>query len=118
MKARGDGKILLGNIPDDRAELLVSASWIRLPTVLKANQDSPEFNEGSRGAMLYAQSCLLVHMLMLGEGYSSKFPEFLARIAGADSSEKVLGDVFGKSPGELEKEMLTYFRQDHIGGAT
>jgi hypothetical protein len=118
MKTREDGKVLLGNIPDDRAELLGNANWMRVATVLKANQDSPEFNEGTRGAMLYAQSCLLVHMLMLGEGYSAKFPDLLARITGSDSSEKVLGDVFGKSPGELEKEMLTYFRQDHIGGAT
>jgi tetratricopeptide (TPR) repeat protein len=57
-------------------------------------------------------------MLMLHEGYAAKFPEFLARITSAESSQKILGDVYGKSPGELEKEMLAYFRQDRIGGAT
>ena len=118
MRSGADGKVLLGNIPDDRAESLGSGNWMRLERVLNADRESAEYNEGQRTGMFYAQSCLLVHMLMLGEGYAAKFPEFLAAITSADSSQKVLGNVYGKSLGELEKEMLAYFRQDHIGAAT
>lgn len=118
MKPRPEGKVLLGYLPDDRASSLGSGKWMRLAAVVNVRENSPEYKDASSTGMFYAQSCLLTQMLMLGEEYRDKFPMFVDRIATAESSEQALGGVFGKSLGEIEKDMLTYFRQNHIGGET
>lgn len=41
---------------------------MRIGTLLNVSSDSAEYNEKARDGMFCAQSCLLVHMLMLGDG--------------------------------------------------
>lgn len=113
-----EGSILVGNLPDDRAYSLGSGNWMRLAAVLNATQKSPEYNEADRSGMFYAQSCLLAHMLLLSEEYSGNFATFVDRISGSSSAQTIFGEVYGKSIAEIEKDMLAYFRQTRIGGAT
>ncbi len=112
-----DGKVLLGALPQDRAYMLASGDWMRLPALLAANDRSPEYNEKTRANMFYAQSCLLAHMLMFGNGYADKFPRFLERASATGSSQTAFADVYGKSVADIDREMNTYFRGTTIGGA-
>ena len=117
MEAR-DGKVLLGKIPSDRAYTLGSSNWLRLREVIEIGPGSPAYNEAERVGPFYAQSCLLVHMLMLGDGYSSKFSTFLERVSASGSTQAAFADVYGKPLAEVERDLRTYFQQATIGGAT
>ena len=86
-----DGKLVLGTVQHDRILALGSGNWMRLPVLLRVDERSPEYNEENMGTMFYAQSCLLAHMLMLGEGYREKFPRFLERFPPPDRLRLPLG---------------------------
>ena len=112
-----DGKLLLGEMKRDRVLSLGGGNWMRLPELLRADYNSPEYNEANLETMFYAQSCLLVHMLMLGDGYSDKFSRFLERVSATGSSQTAFAEVYGKSTAEIEKQMTLYFRQQVQSGA-
>lgn len=42
----------------------------------------------------------------------------MERLARPGSPQTVFAEVYGKSLAEVEKDMLSWFRQTHIGGAT
>ncbi len=73
--------------------------------MLRADVKSPQYNEAERESMFYAQSCLLVHMLMLGEGYADKFPRFLERVSATGSSQTAFIEVYEKSTADIERQM-------------
>jgi predicted Zn-dependent protease len=84
---------------------------MRLPALFAVDVNSPEYNELSRASVFYAESCLLVHMLMLGDRYALKFPDFLDRLSASNSAQTAFGDVYGKSLGEVERDMVSYFQE-------
>lgn len=116
MEAR-EGKMLLGRIPSDRAYTLGSSNWMRLRTMIGMDPGSIDDKEPERGALFYAQSCLLAHMLLLGDGYSSNFSGFLERISATRSTETAFAEIYGKPLAEVERDMRAYFQQPTIGGA-
>jgi tetratricopeptide (TPR) repeat protein len=108
----------LGEIQKDRVRALGSENWMRLPILLRVDRNSREYNEANRGNIFYAESCLLAHMLMLGENYKDKFARFLDRVSATGSSQTSLTEVYGKSLAEIEKDLNGYFRQTvQQGGA-
>jgi tetratricopeptide (TPR) repeat protein len=117
MEAR-NGTVLLGQIPQDRAETLRSLRWMKLPDVIRITQKSPEFNERDKGGLFYAQSCLLAHMLMLGDGYAAKFSTFLETISATDSEQIAFSQVYGKSLNEIDRDMRSYFGTSAMGTAS
>jgi Flp pilus assembly protein TadD len=112
-----DGKILVGNLAADRTRALGGRNWLRLPAVIAAGTGSREYNDPNQGTMFYAQSGLLVHMLMLGEEYRDKFASFVERVSSSGSSQTAFGEVYGRSVAQIETEMNRYFRQRTIGGS-
>ena len=116
MKVR-DGKIIVGASPKDRTYSLTTGKWLRLPALVAVDTKSPEYTEGNRATVFYAQSWLLVHMLMLGEGYSDKFDAFVKRLSDSGSSQVAFSEVYGKSLAEVQTAMNTYFRGTSIGAA-
>ena len=112
-----DGKVLLGQIPRDRAYTLANSNWMRLTDLFRIGLDSSEYNEGDRQGVFYAQSCLLAHMLMLGDGWADKFSTFVEKVSASGDTAGALKETYGKSPGEIERAMNIYFRQPTVGGA-
>ena len=112
-----DSKVVIGAIAPDRIRIMGSSDLMHLPVLFKVGVESPAYNERTHAGVFYAESCLLVHMLMLSDGYAKKFPEFLARVSAADSSETALADVYEKTTAEVERDMAAYFRQSMAGGA-
>jgi hypothetical protein len=116
MEAR-DGMVRVGEIPRDRADTLRSLRWMRLPDLIRIGQKSSEFKEGDTGGLFYAQSCLLAHMLMLGDGYAAKFSTFLQTISASGSEQTAFAQVYGKSLIEIERDMQSYFGTPAMGTA-
>jgi len=112
-----DGKLVIGEMKRDRVLSLGGGNWMRLPDLLRADDRSPQYNEQDLETMFYAQSCLLVHMLMLGDGYADKFSRFLERISATGSSQAAFSEVYGKTAAEIERQMTLYFRQQVQSGA-
>lgn len=112
-----EGKLLLGEIPRDRADALRSLPWMKLRDLVRIGPQSPEFNEQDRVGMFYAESCVLAHMLMLGKGYAAKFPDFLDNISASGSEQKAFAEVYGKSLTAVERDLRDYFQLDAMGRA-
>ena len=110
--AERDGKLVLGELKPDRVDTLAGGGWMRLPVLFRVDENSPAYNEQDLEGMFYAESCLLTHMLMLGEGYAPKFSTLLDRISAAGSSQTVLADLYGKPTSEIEKDLRLYFYQN------
>jgi len=64
---RGSGRqVMLGKpIPEHYREL-GAQSWLSVPELVAITHDSPQYNEGSRRTIFYAESWLLTHMLLHG----------------------------------------------------
>jgi tetratricopeptide (TPR) repeat protein len=105
------GKILVGRMPADRIYTLGSSNWMRLRTLIQVTPDSPEYNEKDRAGIFYAQSCLLTHMLLLGDGYRDKFSTFLERVSASGSTQAALSEVYSKSLADVEQDLRAYFTQ-------
>ena len=112
-----DGKIVVGASPKDRTYSLTTGKWLRLTALAAVDSRSPEYNEQNRATVFYAQSWLLVHMLMLGEGYADKFDAFVKRLSDSGSTQVAFSEVYGKSLADVQAAMNTYFRQSSIGAA-
>jgi len=112
-----EGHVLIGAIADDRIRSLGSSDLMRLSALFAVRADSPEYNEQKRASTFYAESCLLAHMLTLGNAYALKFPDFLNSIAASGSAQTAFADVYGKSLAEVERDLVAYFRQSSTAGA-
>jgi tetratricopeptide (TPR) repeat protein len=112
-----DGRVVVGATPKDRTYSLVNTKWLRLPALLAVDARSPAYNEATRAGVFYAQSWLLAHMLMLGEGYAEKFPAFVERLSASGSAQTAFSEIYGKPVAEIEMGMNTYLRQTSIGAA-
>jgi tetratricopeptide (TPR) repeat protein len=110
------GKVAVGNVPEGRGYVLGREQWLTLPHLFSVNRDSPEYNEKSRMGILYSQSWLLTHMLMLDPRYSGKFGEFLGQISTGATSEQVFEQVYGKSVLDLQKDLRAYYQARSLRG--
>jgi len=66
MSSNGRAFIFGRAVPGHSLEL-ASNRWLPLDTLLKINNDSAEYNENSRRGVFYAESWMLMHMILHGE---------------------------------------------------
>lgn len=104
------GKIMIGDVLKGRAYLLSQQKWMPLPKLLAIQHDSPEYNEKDRSGILYAQSWLLAHMLMLGQSYMPEFGKLLESVHDTQSPEKSFQSVYGKTLADVDKDLRAYYR--------
>src|SRR5688572_8059097 len=101
---------MIGDVLKGRAYLLSQEKWMPVGKLFAVEHDSPEYNEKDRSGILYSQSWLLAHMLMLGPSYAPKFADFLQAIHRTESSEKAFESVYGKTVAAVDKDLGAYFR--------
>ncbi|MBL8209742.1 MAG: hypothetical protein JNK87_03470 [Bryobacterales bacterium] len=89
------------------------SKWIDLGDLLRADHKSPYYNEQDRMGMFYAQSWLLVHMLMLGDDYRPKYSDFLAKVFTGDPVE-ALQTVYGRDLKRIGDDLRSYAKSDRI----
>lgn len=62
-----DGRsVVIGGSIDSHLRVLAREHWLPLSTLIAADESSPQYNESSRRSIFYAESWLLVHMLLRG----------------------------------------------------
>jgi tetratricopeptide (TPR) repeat protein len=113
LKPRG-GKILIGSVIEGRAYSLGRDKWLPLPKLLSIAHDSPEYNEKNRAGILYAQSWLMAHMLMLSPTYAAGAAKFLEAVDQTQSSEKAFQIAYGKTLADVNKDLQAYYRSNSI----
>lgn len=60
-----DGRsVVIGGPIDSHLRVLARERWLPLSTLIATDESSPQYNENSRRSIFYAESWLLVHMLL------------------------------------------------------
>jgi tetratricopeptide (TPR) repeat protein len=111
------GKILVGSVPQGRAISLQTEKWLKLDALFAVRHDSPEYNEKDRAGILYAQSWMLTHMLMLDGRFSPDFAKFATLLTEGSSSQEAFLKVYGRTTAQLTNELSGYFRSNQLKGA-
>jgi tetratricopeptide (TPR) repeat protein len=105
-----DRKVHLGDLIGYHLETLRQGKLYPLGSLFAVDHYSPEYNEGSKRGMFYAQSWALVHYLILGNGGQrrpqlGKFVQLLANSVAIDEAVK---QAFQTDIPTLEKEFKKY----------
>jgi tetratricopeptide (TPR) repeat protein len=106
-----DGVASIGYPIGNHLVWLRNNSLIPLSELITIDKDSPEYNEGHRRGVFYAQSWALTHMLVMGksEGQSraTVYADLLQQ--GVDP-DKAFQEALGGTTKEIEKELNRYVR--------
>src|ERR1700722_7898073 len=115
LEPRGD-KILVGSLIEGRRQALLRDKWVPLEIITSAAQDSPYYNEKNKAGSLYNEGWALTHMLALNPQYRPKFPEFMQTMAAGGPCEAIFELVYGKTMGQIEKELIQYVNGTRFQG--
>jgi tetratricopeptide (TPR) repeat protein len=107
-------KIMIGDVLVSRAQTLSTEKWLTVDALMNVRHDSPEYNEKNRTGILYAQSWLMAHMLMLSPNYNSGFGKFLQVIHDTQSATTAFNAVYKKSLADVSKDLQSYFRSNGV----
>jgi len=115
------GQIVVGKPLRGRVHDLGSEKWIPMRTLLGVNRDSPFYQEKSRAGMFYAESWILVHMLVLSREYRPKLHAFLDALKQTgtkdDGSARALETAYGKPVEGVEKDLRGYMAATTLAAA-
>src|SRR4051812_48691338 len=98
-----------GNLPEGSPQTLQNERWMPLEHLFSIQHNSPEYNEGNKRSVFYAQSWITVHYLLT----SQKLPE-TAKYLQLTQVQKVpvtdaVKEAFGFDIAQLDKNIHAYF---------
>ncbi len=109
-----DDKVLLGQPSQEHLEMLRRRRLLPLEELFRVDHTSPHYNDEDKVGLFYAQSWLLVHYLVFGEGDNAgreRIDRLLELLRGEESLEEAHRRVFPR-PEELLKELTEYRRSE------
>lgn len=93
-------------------------NWLRreqlipLRDLFSMDRHSPDYNEGARAGVFYAQSWALLHYLMLGDGERrAQLSKFLLLSSQGKTVDESFQEAFGITYKQLEQELRVYVRK-------
>lgn len=110
-------KVLVGDLSRGRVQELMNTKWLNLATLTSVEHESPYYNEKNKAGIFYAQSWLLMHMLLLGQEYRPKYLDFSKAILAGQPASAAFESAYGKSLAQVEKDLQAYLRSNHLQGA-
>ncbi len=111
----GGQAVSFGRPIRDHFEALNSSSWLPLQALLGTARTSQEYNEGARRGMFYAESWLLVHMLLHGEPDRRKqLGAYSRELASGVAPDEAWQHQFGAE--DIFKAMQQYSRRMILKG--
>jgi len=114
-------QIIVGKPIRGRVQALTSEQWIPLRTVLAADRTSPFYQEKSRAGMFYAESWMLVHMLVLSREYRPKLHVLLNSLKENgirdESGARSLMNAYDKSVDSIERDLRSYMSATTLAAA-
>jgi tetratricopeptide (TPR) repeat protein len=113
MEPQNGGKsVLLGRPPGEHVALLKASTLMSIRELTQIDHNSPDYNEGSRRGVFYAQSWALVHYLTVGNpARAPQFRDYLARIRSGTPSAEAFSGAFGTDAALLDRELFEYVRR-------
>jgi tetratricopeptide (TPR) repeat protein len=107
----GGKSALIGVSNGDHVALLRNARLLSMRDLLSIGYTSPEYNEGNRRGVFYAESWALMHYLQLGsQPRASQLAQYLAQLHNGGEPVETFNAVFG-DPAILERELGDYLRK-------
>ena len=94
-------------------EFLSHGHWLPLSRLFAVGHDSPDYNEGERQGIFYAESWLLTHYLMLGDNaaYKARFGQLTRLLRQGQSPEQAFVHAFQTTLPAMESQLHRYFQQ-------
>lgn len=103
------GELLVGKPMADHLRTLRESSFVPLQRLFAVDHDSPEYQEGERVGMFYAESWLVVHYLLLGGPERLQNTRaFLDGIQRGETPDASFRAAFGYGFDQLEKDLRAY----------
>lgn len=103
------GELLVGKPVADHLRTLREKSFVPLQRLFAVDHASPEYQEGERVGMFYAESWLVLHYLMLGGPERlQKTRAFLDGIQRGETPDVSFRGAFGYGFDQLEKDLRGY----------
>ncbi len=107
----GDGVASIGIPITNHIRRLLNSPLIPLSELIAIDHDSPEYNEGSRRGVFYAQSWALTHMMVMGDGGAvNRATIYSGLLRSGMNPEDAFLEALGGSYKEIEKELNRYIR--------
>lgn len=106
----------VGDIPEDRMRALEAGKWLSFDELTSTDRNSPNYHEGDRAGMFYAESWALTHMLYLSPEYQNNFGNFVTALHRGASTADACRSAFGRSPEEVFQDLRKYLDRKHIYG--
>jgi tetratricopeptide (TPR) repeat protein len=105
-----DRKVHLGELIPYHLQTLREERMLPLRRLFEVDQYSPEYNEGSKRGMLYAESWALVHYMILGNNGERlpQFSKFLRLTAANVPLNEAFKQSFQTEVETMEKELKKY----------
>jgi tetratricopeptide (TPR) repeat protein len=112
--------VTLGAPVSSHVYLLRDSRLMPLPSLFEVSRTSPEYNEGKKQGVFYAQSWALAHYLMFGDK-SVRQPQlvkFLSLLMSGASSDQAFSEAFKTDYASMEKELRRYVGRDSYSAMT
>lgn len=89
--------VLFGKPISEHFQELSQGRWMPLDALLAVAHDSPEYNEGSRRGVFYAESWMLVHMILNGQAdRRQSFAAYLQELGAGTAPKDAWQHTFGR----------------------
>jgi tetratricopeptide (TPR) repeat protein len=103
-------EIEFGRMPQDRAQVLANKPWMHVEDLFSVTRNSPDYNEGDRSSVFYAQSALVVNYLM-GNRRNPQIAQYLHLTEEEHVPvAQAIKQAFGIEPKEFDRILRDYFR--------
>jgi len=113
--SKGGKEATLGGLIGEHLTLLATKPLLTLPELLSVDAKSPQYNEGDRRSLFYAQSWALTHLLLLGEpSRTSQLTQYLDLLAKGVAPLEAWQTAFGTD--DIIRELGNYVRRKSLMG--
>jgi tetratricopeptide (TPR) repeat protein len=109
-----NAQAVFGAPPPGRENTLRSNDWMDWQALSNVDHDSPYYRQLDKMQLFYSQSWALVHLLVLGNTYESKFHGFLKTISGPPPTADPWSPIYQKTLRELGSETQQQFKENRL----
>ena len=113
-------EVTLGAPVSSHVYLLRDNRVMPLASLFEVARGSPEYNEGKKQGVFYAQSWALTHYLMFGDKMArqQQLVKFVDLLMSGTSAERAFAEAFKTDYASMEKELRRYVGRDSYSVAT
>ncbi|HZT32995.1 MAG TPA: tetratricopeptide repeat protein [Bryobacteraceae bacterium] len=110
------GEAMAGGPKLARRQALERNPWIPLAEL--TGLEAPPAESRERGAMFYAESWAVAHLLLFSPAYRPRLAEFLARLTSGAGAGPAFAEVYGASLAEVERGARAWAAQRSLPSVT